>query len=80
MDRFLAAVCGYRHWVTPSLVMLSLMGVLLLFSFPFLEPGTTAHTLAVLDLLLLVVAVGTLGGGGWYCGKWASNRKAQNRE
>lgn len=80
LDRFLAAVCGYRNWVTPSVVMPSLMGVLLVFSFPFLEPGTTANTLTLLDLLLLVVAVGLLAGGGWYCGQWASNRKAQKRE
>lgn len=75
----MSAACSYRNWVVPSFVLLTLMAVILLASFPFLEPGTTSYTLALLDVIVLVVAFGLVGGGNWYCTKWASNRKVQNR-
>lgn len=73
-ERFLKTVCRQRHRLVPMVVVLSLMGVLLAISFPFLEPGTTARSLALLDLAVVVICFGTIIGTYWYCSKWTMNR------
>jgi len=61
------AACSQRDRAKPLLLMLSVMAALLGFSLLYLDPGTTAHSIALVDLGLLVVAFGMYGGTFWYC-------------
>lgn len=61
------AACDQRDRVEPMLLVLSVMGVLLLISFLFLEPGTASYNIAIVDLVLLVTLFVGLGALFYFC-------------
>jgi len=63
------AACSQRDRAKPLLLMLSVMAALLGFSLLYLDSGTAAHSIALVDLGLLVVAFAMYGGTFWYCTK-----------
>lgn len=75
-DRFVVIVCRQRDRFVPILAVLSLMGVLLAISFPFLEPGTAAYSIALLDLIILAVCFLSIAGTYRYCSKRAMEQES----
>ncbi|WP_254527898.1 hypothetical protein [Natrinema gelatinilyticum] len=67
------AVCEQRDQIPLLLAVVTVMGLLLAFSFLFLQPGTAAYVIALVDLLLVVGCLVTFGGTYWYCTKRAMN-------
>lgn len=61
-DRFWDAACEYQHAMRLLVAILVVMTLLLAFAFPFLEPGTGAYAIAIVDIALLVVAFLVVGG------------------
>lgn len=61
------AVCEQRDRIPLLLAVVIVMGLLLGFSFLFVQPGTAAYVIALVDLLLVVGALVTFGGTYWYC-------------
>lgn len=50
-------VCGYDRAVQAFSIAVFFLGTLTVLSFPFLEPGSAAHTMALINLGYLVVFV-----------------------
>ncbi|WP_254521998.1 hypothetical protein [Natrinema caseinilyticum] len=67
------AVCEQRDQIPLLLAVVTVMGILLAFSFLFLQSGTAAYVIALVDLLLVVGSLVTFGGTYWYCTKRAMN-------
>lgn len=65
------SVCDQRNQIPLLLAVVIVMGVLLAFSFLFLEPGTAAYVIALVDAILVGVGLVVLGGSYWYCTKRA---------
>lgn len=53
-------VCGYDRAVQAFSIAVFFLGTLTALSFPFLEPGSAAHTVALLNVSYLVVFVGVI--------------------
>jgi len=64
-------VCEQRNKIPLLLAVVIVMGLLLAFSFLFLEPGTAAYVIALVDLLLVVGCLLVFGSTYWYCTKRA---------
>jgi len=64
-------VCEQRNKIPLLLAVVIVMGLLLAFSFLFLEPGTAAYVIALVDLLLVVGCLIVFGSTYWYCTKRA---------
>ncbi|MFC6975242.1 hypothetical protein ACFQL1_12240 [Halomicroarcula sp. GCM10025709] len=67
----LDAACEQRNQIPLLLAVVLVMGFLLAFSFLFLQPGTAAYVIALVDLILVVGCLVTFGGTYWYCTKRA---------
>ncbi|WP_193565108.1 hypothetical protein [Natronorubrum aibiense] len=72
-EAFMDAVCEQRNNIPLLLAVVIVMGLLLAFSFLFLQPGTAAYVIALVDLILVVGCLVTFGGTYWYCTKRAMN-------
>lgn len=70
-DTAVDAVCEQRDQLPLLLAVVIVMGLLLGFSFLFLQPGTAAYVIALVDLILVAVGLVTFGGTYWYCTKRA---------
>ncbi|WP_236035680.1 hypothetical protein [Haloarcula rubra] len=70
-EYLLDAACEQRNQIPLMLAVVLVMGVLLAFSFLFLQPGTAAYVIALVDLILVVGCLVTFGGTYWYCTKRA---------
>lgn len=66
-ESFLDVVCEQRNQLPLMLAVVIVMGVLLGFSLLFLEPGTAAYVIALIDAILVVVALVVFGGAYWLC-------------
>lgn len=60
--RFWDVVCEYQYAMRLLVAILVMMTALLAFAFPFLEPGTGAYVIALIDVVLLVFAFLVVGG------------------
>jgi hypothetical protein len=67
----LDATCEQRNQIPLMLAVVLVMGFLLAFSFLFLQPGTAAYVIALVDLLLVAGCLVAFGGTYWYCTKRA---------
>ncbi|MDS0282725.1 hypothetical protein [Haloarcula onubensis] len=67
----LDGVCEQRNQIPLLLAVVIVMGLLLAFSLLFVQPGTAAYVIALVDLLLVVGCLVTFGGTYWYCTKRA---------
>lgn len=67
----LNGACEQRDHIPLLLAVVLVMGFLLAFSFLFLQPGTAAYVIALVDLVLVVFCLVTFGGTYWYCTKRA---------
>jgi hypothetical protein len=72
-EALMDGICGQRNKLPLLLAVATVMGVLLAFSFLFLEPGTAAYVIALVDLLLVVGCLVAFGSTYWYCTKRAMN-------
>ena len=72
-EALIEGVCGQRNKIPLLLAVAIVMGVLLAFSFLFLQPGTAAYVIALVDLLLVVGCLVVFGSTYWYCTKRAMN-------
>ena len=70
-ETLLTAVCKQRSQMPLLLAVVIVMGLLLGFSFLFLQPGTAGYVIALVDLLLVVGCLVTFGVTYWYCTKQA---------
>ncbi|SDF71833.1 hypothetical protein SAMN04488067_107136 [Halorubrum xinjiangense] len=61
------AVCEQRTQLPLLLAVVIVMGVLLAFSLIFLQPGTAAYVIALVDAILVVGCLVVFGGAYWYC-------------
>lgn len=68
-DDFLAVACEYQHVMRALVALLVVMAVLLAFAFPFLDPGTGAYVIALVDVGLLVGALVLVGGLSILCAR-----------
>ncbi|AZQ15409.1 MULTISPECIES: hypothetical protein [Halorubrum] len=66
-ESFLDVVCEQRNQLPLMLAVVIVMGVLLGFSLLFLEPGTAAYVIALIDAILVVGALVVFGGAYWLC-------------
>ena len=64
-------ICEQRNKIPLLLAVVIVMGFLLAFSFLFVEPGTAAFVIAVVDSLLVVGCLVVFGSTYWYCTKRA---------
>ncbi|MFC5368956.1 hypothetical protein [Salinirubrum litoreum] len=64
-------VCEQRNQIPLLLAVVLVMGVLLAFSFLFLEPGTAGYVIALVDAILVGGCLVTFVGVYWYCTKQA---------
>lgn len=60
-------VCDQRNQIPLMLAVVLVMGVLLAFSFLFLEPGTAGYVIALIDAIIVGVCLVTFVGAYWYC-------------
>jgi hypothetical protein len=65
------AVCEQRDQIPLLLAVVIVMGLLLGFSFLFVQPGTAAYVIALVDLILVVGSLVVFGGTYCYCTKRA---------
>ncbi|WP_153554264.1 hypothetical protein [Halomicrobium sp. LC1Hm] len=65
------AACEQRNQIPLLLAVVIVVGLLLAFSFLFLQPGSAAYVIALVDLLLVVGCLVVFGGTYWYCTKRA---------
>jgi len=72
-EALMDGVCGQRNKIPLLLAVAIVMGLLLAFSFLFLQPGTAAYVIALVDLLLVVGCLVVFGSTYWYCTKRAMN-------
>jgi preprotein translocase subunit SecF len=72
-EALIDGVCEQRNKIPLLLAVVIVMGVLLAFSFLFLQPGTAAYVIALVDLLLVVGCLVVFGSTYWYCTKRAMN-------
>jgi len=70
-DALVDAVCEQRDQIPLLLAVVIVMGLLLGFSFLFVQPGTAAYVIALVDLILVVGCLVVFGGTYWYCTKRA---------
>ena len=61
------AVCEQRNQLPLMLAVVIVMGLLLAFSLLFLQPGTAAYVIALVDAILLGGCLIVFGGAYWYC-------------
>jgi hypothetical protein len=61
------AVCEQRNQLPLMLAVVIVMGLLLAFSLLFLQPGTAAYVIALVDAILLGGCLVVFGGAYWYC-------------
>lgn len=66
-EKFGATMCDYRDQFRLGFVFGILLLVFTLISFPFLTPGTTSYTIALIDLVLVLFLIGITGTAHWYC-------------
>ena len=72
-ETLLDAVCEQRDQIPVLLAVVFVMGVLLAFSLLFVEPGTAAYVISLLDAILVVGSLVVFGGAYWYCTRRAMN-------
>lgn len=65
----LDTICAYQGVLRGLVALLVVMTVLLVFSLPFLEPGTGPYAIALVDLVLLVGAFALVGGTSVLCAR-----------
>lgn len=68
-DTLIDAVCEQRDQLPLLLAVVIVMGVLLAFSFLFLESGTASYVIAVVDAILVGASLLVFGTTYWYCTK-----------
>ena len=61
------AVSEQRNQLPLMLAVVIVMGLLLAFSLLFLQPGTAAYVIALVDAILLGGCLVVFGGAYWYC-------------
>lgn len=61
------AVCEQRNQLPLMLAVVIVMGFLLAFSLLFLQPGTAAYVIALVDAILVGGCLVVFGGAYWYC-------------
>ena len=64
-------VCEQRNQIPLLLAVVLVMGLLLAFSFLFLEPGTAGYVIALVDAIIVGGCLVTFVGVYWYCTKQA---------
>lgn len=67
IETVLDAVCEQRNQLPLLLAVVMVMGVLVGFSLLFLEPGTAAYVIALVDVILVVACFVVFSGAYWYC-------------
>lgn len=60
-------MCEQRTQLPLLLAVVIVMGVLLAFSLIFLQPGTAAYVIALVDAILVAGCLVVFGGAYWYC-------------
>ena len=65
----LETLCAYQDVMRGLVALLVVMTVLLVFSLPFLEPGTGPYAISVVDIVLLGSAVVVAGGTSLACAR-----------
>jgi hypothetical protein len=69
MERgFWEVACGYQWLVQMFTVVVFTFGILTVISFPFLQPGTAAHTVALLNFSYIGVFLVFIGLYRYKCG------------
>ncbi|WP_435074343.1 hypothetical protein [Halorubrum sp. HHNYT27] len=66
-ETLLDAVCEQRNQMPLLLAVVIVMGLLLAFSLLFLEPGTAAYVIALIDAILVVGCLVVFSVAYWYC-------------
>ena len=66
-ETLLDAVCDQRDQLPLLLAVVIVMGGLLAFSLLYLEPGTAASVIALVDAILVVGCFVGFSGAYWYC-------------
>ncbi|WP_416840023.1 hypothetical protein [Haloferax sp. DFSO52] len=69
LETVVDVICDQRDRFPLFVAIAIVMGLLLGFSLLFLEPGTAAYAIALVDVILVVVMLVGFGGGYWLCTK-----------
>ncbi|WP_411965903.1 hypothetical protein [Haloferax sp. YSMS24] len=69
LEIVLDVICDQRDRFPLFVAIGIVMGLLLGFSLLFLEPGTAAYAIALVDVGLVAVTIVGFGGGFWLCTK-----------
>ena len=70
-EALIDGICEQRNKIPLLLAVVIVMGLLLAFSFLFVQPGTASYVIAVVDLLLVGGCLVVFGCTYWYCTKRA---------
>ncbi|KAB1185347.1 MULTISPECIES: hypothetical protein [Haloferax] len=71
LETVIDVICDQRDRFPLFIAIAIVMGLLLGFSFLFLEPGTAAYAIALVDAVLVVLTLVGFGAGYWLCTKRA---------
>jgi hypothetical protein len=74
LETVLDVICDQRDRFPLFIAIAIVMGLLLGFSLLYLEPGTAAYAIALVDVILVAVTLVGFGGGYWYCTKRSMGR------
>ncbi|WP_148416099.1 hypothetical protein [Haloferax sp. KTX1] len=69
IETVVGVICDQRDRFPLFVAIGIVMGLLLGFSLLYLEPGTAAYAIALVDVGLVAVTVVGFGGGFWLCTK-----------
>lgn len=69
LDTVLDVICDQRDRFPLFVAITIVMGLLLGFSLLFLEPGSAAYAMALIDVGLVALSLVGFGGGFWLCTK-----------
>lgn len=66
---FWNTLCEYQHVMRVLTALLAVMTALLAFSFVFIEPGSDAYVIAIIDVALLAIAFALIGSVSLVCAR-----------